>query len=72
MQLNTEQQELIDQLIRLALREDIGDGDHTSLACIPSEVQQKARLLVKDTGILSGVTIAQRVAEFVDPKLQFD
>jgi nicotinate-nucleotide pyrophosphorylase (carboxylating) len=72
MQLTTEQQELIDQLIRLALREDIGDGDHTSLACIPSEVQQKARLLVKDTGILSGVTIAQRVAEFVDPKLQFD
>lgn len=72
MQLNTEHLELIDQLIRLALREDIGDGDHTSLACIPIEVQQKARLLVKEDGILSGVAIAQRVAELVDPHLIFD
>lgn len=72
MQLNSEHHELIDQLIRLALREDIGDGDHTSLACIPSEVQQKARLLVKDSGILSGVSIAKRVAEFVDPQLTFN
>ena len=52
MQLNTEHQELIDQLIRLALREDIGDGDHTSLACVQSDVMQKARLLVKENGIL--------------------
>lgn len=72
MQLNTEHHELIDQLIRLALREDIGSGDHTSRACIPSEVQQKARLLVKDNGILSGVSIAKRVAEFVDTQLTFD
>ncbi len=72
MQLNTEHQELIDQLIRLALREDIGDGDHTSLACVQSEVMQKARLLVKENGILSGVTIAQRVAEMVDKDLTFD
>ncbi len=72
MQLNKEHQELIDQLIRLALREDIGDGDHTSLACIPIEVQQKARLLVKEDGILSGVAIAQRVAELVDPHLIFE
>jgi nicotinate-nucleotide pyrophosphorylase (carboxylating) len=72
MQLNTEHQELIDQLIRLALREDIGDGDHTSLACVQSDVMQKARLLVKENGILSGVTIAQRVAEMVDKDLTFD
>jgi nicotinate-nucleotide pyrophosphorylase (carboxylating) len=72
MQLNTEHQELIDQLIRLALREDIGDGDHTSLACVQSAVMQKARLLVKENGILSGVTIAQRVAEMVDKDLTFD
>ncbi len=72
MQLNTEHQELIDQLIRLALREDIGDGDHTSLACVQSDVIQKARLLVKENGILSGVTIAQRVAEMVDKDLTFD
>lgn len=72
MQLNTEHQELIDQLIRLALREDIGNGDHTSLACVQSDVIQKARLLVKENGILSGVTIAQRVAEMVDKDLTFD
>ena len=72
MQLNTEHQELIDQLIRLALREDIGDGDHTSLACVQSDVIQKARLLVKENGILSGVTIAQCVAEMVDKDLTFD
>ena len=72
MQLNTEHQELIDQLIRLALREDIGDGDHTSLACVQSDLMQKARLLVKENGILSGVTIAQRVAEMVDKDLTFD
>lgn len=72
MQLNTEHQELIDQLIRLALREDIGDGDHTSLACVQADVMQKARLLVKENGILSGVTIAQRVAEMVDKDLTFD
>jgi nicotinate-nucleotide pyrophosphorylase (carboxylating) len=72
MQLNTEHLELIDQLIRLALREDIGDGDHTSLACVQSDVMQKARLLVKEDGILSGVAIAQRVAELVDRDLKFD
>ena len=72
MQLNTEHQELIDQLIRLALREDIGDGDHTSLACVQSDVMQKARLLVKEDGILSGVAIAQRVAEMIDKDLTFD
>jgi nicotinate-nucleotide pyrophosphorylase (carboxylating) len=54
------------------LREDIGDGDHTSLACVQSAVMQKARLLVKENGILSGVTIAQRVAEMVDKDLTFD
>jgi len=72
MQLNTEHLELIDQLIRLALREDIGDGDHTSLACVQSDVMQKARLLVKEDGILSGVAIAQRVAEMIDKDLTFD
>jgi len=72
MQLNTEHLELIDQLIRLALREDIGDGDHTSLACIQSDVMQKARLLVKEDGILSGVSIAQRVADMIDKDLTFD
>lgn len=72
MQLNTEHLELIDQLIRLALREDIGDGDHTSLACVQSDVMQKARLRVKEDGILSGVAIAQRVAELVDRDLKFD
>lgn len=64
--------ELIDQLLSLALREDLGDGDHSSLACIPSNTPQKARLLVKEAGIISGIDIAQKVAAAVDPSLKME
>lgn len=54
-----------------ALREDIGDGDHTTLATIPAKEKGKARLLVKEKGILAGVTLARFIAHRYDPKLRF-
>ena len=62
----------IDLIIANAIREDVGDGDHSSLACIPWDTQGKARLLVKDEGILAGVDFAIKVFEFVDPGLKVD
>ena len=51
----------IDQIIKNAIREDVGNGDHSSLACIPSEAQGKAKLLVKDDGIIAGIEFAKQV-----------
>jgi nicotinate-nucleotide pyrophosphorylase (carboxylating) len=62
----------LDEFLTYALAEDIGDGDHTSLSTIPANAKGKARLLVKDNGILAGVDIAKRVFELVDPSLRFD
>jgi len=59
----------IDEIISEALAEDIGEGDHTSDACIPSDTLGRARLLVKESGILAGVEIALRVFQKVDPQL---
>lgn len=64
--------QLIDNLIDIALREDIGDGDHTSLSCIPHNLQGRARLLVKQDGILCGVEVAKKVFQKFDPELQID
>ena len=55
--------DFIDEAIKNAFKEDIGDGDHSSLACIPSESKNRAKLIVKDAGILAGVEIAERVFE---------
>ena len=60
----------IDEIILQALREDLGDGDHTSLATIPRKAMGKARLLVKENGVIAGVHIAQKVFAAVDPELQ--
>lgn len=62
---------LIDDIITRALAEDLGDGDHTSLACIPADARGKARLLVKEPGIIAGIEIARRVFEKVDKKTIF-
>ncbi len=62
---------LIESLIDLALEEDIGDGDHTSLACIPAEASGKAQLLIKQKGILAGVDIAEMIFYKLDPKTEF-
>jgi nicotinate-nucleotide pyrophosphorylase (carboxylating) len=60
------------ELIRLALLEDVGDGDHTSLASIPADRVNTAQLLVKDQGVLAGVLAAEWVCEEVDTSLQFE
>lgn len=58
--------------IRQALDEDLGDGDHTSLSTIPAGYQGQAKLLVKDTGILAGVSIAREIFRIVDPALSME
>lgn len=59
----------LDEFIRLALEEDVGDGDHTSLATIPPNASGRARLLVKEAGILAGVQVAVRIFAQVDSEL---
>lgn len=63
-------QELIDELITLAFSEDIGDGDHTTLCCIPDTEMGKQKLLVKEAGVLAGVDMARRVINYFDPELK--
>jgi nicotinate-nucleotide pyrophosphorylase (carboxylating) len=57
-------------IIDNAIREDVGDGDHSSLACIPEGVQGKAKLLVKDEGVIAGVDFAKRIYTQIDPSLK--
>ena len=64
--------ELVDRLIGLAFAEDIGDGDHTTLSCIPDDAMGKSKLLVKETGILAGVAVAKRVFADFDPELKME
>ena len=62
----------IDLIITNAIREDVGDGDHSSLACIPPTATGKAKLLVKDEGVLAGVDFAKKVCAYVDPDLKLE
>lgn len=62
----------VDELIELAIREDIGDGDHTSLCCIPEEEHGRMRLLCKQEGVLAGVEIAELVLRRLDPEMKFE
>lgn len=62
----------IDIIIANAIREDVGDGDHSSLACVLEDAKGAAKLLVKDEGIIAGVEFAQQVFEYVDPGLELD
>jgi len=61
---------MMDEIILNALKEDIGDGDHSSLACIPLEATGSAKLLVKDDGVLAGVELAKRIVALADNQLQ--
>lgn len=61
---------MIDSIIKLALKEDIGEGDHTSLSCVPNEAVGHAKLIIKDTGILAGVDLAKRIFNHYDPTLE--
>ena len=67
---NTNTERLIDELIRLAFAEDIGDGDHTTLCCIPATEMGRSKLLIKEAGILAGVEIAKKVFQAFDPELK--
>jgi nicotinate-nucleotide pyrophosphorylase (carboxylating) len=62
----------LDLIISNAIREDVGEGDHSSLACIPKEAIGKAKLLVKETGIIAGVEMAKRIFSYVDADLKVE
>jgi len=62
----------VKMIISNAIREDVGDGDHSSLACIPENARGKAKLLVKDKGIIGGVNFAKKVFAYVDKNLKLD
>ncbi|WP_353103444.1 carboxylating nicotinate-nucleotide diphosphorylase [Myroides odoratus] len=62
----------LNQIIVNAIREDVGDGDHSSLACIPADAKGKAQVLVKEAGIIAGVEFAQLVLQYVDPTLEVE
>ena len=64
--------QLIDELITLAFAEDIGDGDHTTLCCIPSTEMGKSRLIIKEPGVLAGVDMAQRIFRHFDPDMRME
>ena len=64
--------ELVDRLIDLSFAEDIGDGDHTTLCCIPEDAMGKSHLLIKEDGILAGVEIAKEVFRRFDPTMQVE
>ena len=59
-------------IIQNGIREDVGEGDHSSLACIPASAVGKAKLLVKEDGIIAGVAFAKMIFEYVDPTLQIE
>ncbi|WP_291275879.1 carboxylating nicotinate-nucleotide diphosphorylase [Flavobacterium sp.] len=59
-------------IIANAIREDVGDGDHSSLACIPTDAKGKAKLLVKDEGVIAGVDFAKQVFNYVDSGLEIE
>ncbi|WP_299675702.1 carboxylating nicotinate-nucleotide diphosphorylase [uncultured Tenacibaculum sp.] len=62
----------LELIIANAIREDIGEGDHTSLSCIPADVTGKAKLLVKDEGVIAGVEFAKQVFTYVDKDLKVE
>ena len=64
--------QLIDLFIKNAIAEDLGDGDHTSLSTIPSGTRGQAKLLIKEQGILAGITLAQEIFKQIDDTLQVD
>ena len=64
--------QLVDRLIDLSFAEDIGDGDHTTLCCIPADAMGKSHLLIKEDGILAGVEVAKEVFHRFDPDMQVE
>ncbi len=69
---NTQFNKELNLIISNAVREDVGDGDHSSLACIPSSAIGKAKLLVKDEGIIAGVEFAKMIFNYIDASLKIE
>ena len=65
-------EELNDRLIDLSFAEDIGDGDHTTLCCIPEDAMGQSKLLIKEPGILAGVEVAKEVFRRFDPAMEVE
>jgi nicotinate-nucleotide pyrophosphorylase (carboxylating) len=61
----------IDEIVSAALKEDLGDGDHTSNSTIPAEATGRAELLIKEDGVIAGIEVAREVFRQVDPELKF-
>lgn len=59
-------------LINSALKEDVGEGDHTTLACIPKDIKGKAHLIANEEGILAGVDVAEKIFKIIDPAVEFE
>ncbi|MBO4372062.1 MAG: carboxylating nicotinate-nucleotide diphosphorylase [Bacteroidales bacterium] len=64
--------QLVDDLIKIAIAEDLGDGDHTSLSTIPADAQGKARLIIKQDGILAGINVALEIFKIIDKDIKVD
>lgn len=67
-----EEDQLINKLIELALKEDLGDGDHTSNSTIPEDQIGKSKLLIKEDGIVSGINIAIKILKKIDPEISVE
>jgi len=65
-------QDQIQAFIKQGLQEDVRDGDHTSLACIPTQNKDKVKLLVKENCVLAGVELAQQILKYVDPEVEIE
>jgi len=65
-------EQLIEELIDLSIKEDIGDGDHSSQSCIPETAQGKVHLLVKEPGIIAGIEVAEKVFKKIDPEVKIE
>lgn len=72
MTFSAEQLATLDQIIKNSFIEDIGDGDHSSLACVPKDGIGKAKLIIKDSGVLAGVELALRIFHTYDPTLKIE
>jgi nicotinate-nucleotide pyrophosphorylase (carboxylating) len=72
MKFEKQKESFLEHFIPAALQEDVGEGDHTSLACIDPASKSTAYLLVKDVGVLAGVEIAERIIKHVDPAAEFN
>ncbi len=69
--ISAEYRPFVDELIELCIKEDIGDGDHTSLCCIPDSAKGKMQLLCKQEGIIAGIEVAELILKRLDPEMEF-